>query len=463
MELSPAVILFAALGLAAVGYAFFRSLQDVRNIWMILAGMIFASGLAVQIDRNLSVVNQTYLTPIQHQRAPIYLALGCVLFIIMLVNSSRVRISSIPVQGAMILAIQFYTALIRIFHEGAPAGLSSMVFAFVTMLPVMMLVHLAIREWDDFNVMLRLFGFAGFVWASATAVQVVIDHRQLVMGWQNRFSGLLGNPQGCGLFMAPLTVTTLWLLLNDHVRKLRPIWYATLGMLVVYTLWTGSRTGFGELVLGSLFVLYSRLGKTVLLAPLLAIPLLIAYQIFLSLGLSVDAVERLASTQNTRESSWRILLEDAFANPVLGTGMAGTRANENSYLIAFGAYGFLCGVLVFALVGVSVAYLLKFVRYRSSVPRERRPLVDLILGFNAMFFAGAMFEWFIISRLESMLIYMLIFATMSKRVIEMVDQERAALAEHHGDDAYADYAETYADAEPTGDAGPHGGGHPTHA
>ena len=81
--------------------------------------------------------------------------------------------------------------------------------------------------------------------------------------------------------------------------------------------------------------------------------------------------------------------------------------------------------------------------YRDACPVRQRQsdfygqLADLILGFNAMYFGGAMFEWYIISRLEGMVIYMLIFSTITKAMLDKLDAEVGWRA------AYGDMVEDY--------------------
>ncbi len=417
-----AFIVAGLLALFAV-VGFFRLIQSPRNAQWLIIGMILAAGMAVQVDRVGNQLNQTYLNVLQQQRASLYLAFGSVLFTGMLVHFARLRLNAMPVQGVLLLAIQIVASLLRFYHEGPTDGATSLIFALVTMTPIMLLLPLALDRWDDWTRMVRVFGFAAAIWASLVAVQVLIDHRQLVLGWQSRFTGLLGNPQGTGLYMAPMTVALLWLILNDTERRLRWIWIGALCMMSVYTLWTGSRTCILVTGIGAIFVLYSRAGKAVLFLPIFLLLLYGALQVALMLGFSSDALERLGSKQDTRSLVWTILLEDAMVNPILGTGFKQTRANENSYLVAFGAYGIAGGGLVLILTVVSFFLMLKVMRLRSHLPAGRKQIADLIMGFNAMFFAGAFFEWYIISRLEGMLPYMLIYSVMTRRMIDKLTTE----------------------------------------
>ncbi len=433
MEFTPAVM--AVLGAAALMacYAFFKLLQSPRGVYILLIGMIFASGLAVQIDRVGTYLNHSYLQPLQIQRASLYLAMGVVAFLGMMVHLGKLRLTNIPVQGGLILLIQLFNSLLRFYHEGPVSGAQSIVFAVVTLLPLLMLIPATLVEWEDFWRAIRVVAFAGAVWCGATAVQILIDVKQVKLGWQNRFTGLLGNPQACGLYMSVFTVCATWLVLNETKRQYRWFWIGLVGILSVYTIWTGSRTGVAVTALGMMFILYARMGKAIVFLPLLGALGFGAFQVARLLGMDISAAERLTWSQNTRELVWQLLLEDALKNPVLGTGFAGTRANENSYLVAFGAYGVGGGVLVLVLTGVSFFYMLRVLRVRAWLSAEIKPVADLILGFNAMFFAGAVFEWYIISRLEGMLTYMMVFSAMASRLLAKAGEEAAWRAEYEAE------------------------------
>ena len=103
-------------------------------------------------------------------------------------------------------------------------------------------------------------------------------------------------------------------------------------------------------------------------------------------------------------------------NPLLGRGMIDTQQSENSYLLAFAAFGIGCVALMVIFTVVSFFHCLKLWRISFRL-RETRPYIDLILGFNAMYFAGAMLEGHILARAIPTLTGLLIFASMSAVIL----------------------------------------------
>lgn len=438
-------ILFLAMLMAMLLAGVIGALRNPRGAWPIITVMILFAGLAVQTNLDGSPRNQTWLQGVQLLRSPLYLISGSALFLATLVHMGKVRLHDVPFQGFVIFAIQLLCAILRFDHEGFAGGAQSVVFTVVTMIPVLLLLPHAFKEWDDWTVFIRAIGIAATIWALANFVQVVLDPNQLILGWHRRFSGLLGNPQGTGLYMAPMTICLLWLLMNETKRLLWWIWGGAFCLIVVYSLWTGSRTCILVTGVGTMFVLYSRLGRFILVLPIIGLAFFGVFQLAVSLGLSIDAVERLTSTENTREASWEVLMEDMFNNPFLGYGFKESRANENSYLLALGAYGIFTGALVIFFPIYSFFYMLKFWRYRKLVPAGQRQLVDLILAFNAAYFAGSCFEWHIIARLEVNLLLIMLFAVMSKRLMQKVDAELTTQDLYA--DEYAHYGPSHTSAE----------------
>lgn len=448
--MNPLAAIFLGLGGLLLLAAFVRSIQNPHYAWILVSGMVFCAGLSPQVTPTGGTSNVTWATFLQEHRAALYISIASLLTLVMFIHIGKIRLN-LPVQGALLMSIQLLNSLLRFNHDGTSEGIKSLVFTVVTMLPIITLLPLTLRDWEDWIVLIRLIAFAALVWALGVAVQAGIDHRQMQVNWAGRFTGLLGNPQGCGLYMAPMTFCLIWLTMNETNRKLWFLWVGTLSLMSVYSLWTGSRTCILVTGTGTLFVLYSRIGRFILLGPIIVAVLFGVYEAALAAGiLSKDAVERLGSSQNTRAVSWAYLAEDALANPIFGSGFKETRANENSFLLAFAAYGVFCGVLVLVFLFVSIGQMVKLYRHRRFLPPKRRQIVDLILGFNAAYFAGAVFEWHIVSRLEGNIAYMLIFSVMSTQLMRKVDAEVST------QELYADELDEYTNAyghEPDGHAG----------
>jgi hypothetical protein len=58
---------------------------------------------------------------------------------------------------------------------------------------------------------------------------------------------------------------------------------------------------------------------------------------------------------------------------------------------------------------------------RSRFDPAGRALIDLIIGFNAMYFLAALFEGHMIARISPFVVFMLLFSTIASRLITIAD------------------------------------------
>jgi hypothetical protein len=78
---------------------------------------------------------------------------------------------------------------------------------------------------------------------------------------------------------------------------------------------------------------------------------------------------------------------------------------------------------------VSAAVCLKLFANRSRKPEEYRTICDLTLAYNALYFAGAVLEGYMMARVGSHLIFMSIFAAIAATLLRIARQEPALAAQ----------------------------------
>lgn len=352
-------------------------------------------------------VNPTIWMPIQANRTPLYLVCGIAGILTCLFQLPRLKGKRFSLSAILLLIIGLYAAAMRMHHESPLDGTQSIVVSLLTLIPMMLTASIFLEKPTDLIVLARSVVLTNIVWVGMVFVQIVVNKRYVMMGNENRFVGLITNPQLAGALMAFFLVFVLWLLLNDRRRYMIPL----LGLLALDSLlliWTGSRTGMGMAVIGVCATLYSRAGRAILLLPIAAI---ITYVGLKTLGNMLDfgmGLERLASTEDTRSGAWRKLIQVAMDNPFLGAGLEGAEKSENSWLYGFASYGI--GMLLIQLVFTLVATIeiLRSMWARFHVPSEYRNYLDFLNGLMLMYLAGAVFEGYMISRVSSTLcVYMI--------------------------------------------------------
>ncbi len=417
-----AFILAMAGGGALVLIATVASVIRIRHAVWLIAVMLFLASIAVAFDY-WGIAQPTWLFRLQQYRSEAYTALGTVLGLVCLTHVSRVRQRGVSIQGFLLLVIALYAGFVGMFQEDPFGGVKTTALVLVTMAPLLYACGMLLEDWEDFIRLLRAIALTNWLWILACLVQIGIDRSEMIVGNEFRFVGMTANPQHAATLLGILSTVSLWLILSDPHARYRPLWMGALAANLVLIVWTGSRTGMGMLVVGATMVLYNRFGRAVLLMPLAALVAYVAFKVAGAADVDLSGSGRLTSTENTRRIVWLNLLRTGIEHPIFGVGRSQTGDTENSYLYGFAAYGF--GMLL-ALLLFTFASLLQMVRVRLArpfIPERYRPLVNMILAFNAMFFAGAIFEGYMIARVNATLSMMVIFGAMASRLVQKARQE----------------------------------------
>jgi len=371
--------------------------------------LLFASCLATPRDWADRVLPTVWLG-IQTRRSEIFLIAGAAGVLMALAQFGRLSGKRVAMSGVLLACVGLYSAMLRLHHGGAADGFESMLFAVCTLLPLLVVAPLVMDEPGDIRKILRVMVGVNALWLAMCALQFVINSTYLTQGNQYRFQGLLGNPQHAGTLMAFFGVVVLWLLLNDRGAVTKFIYTGILGANMVLLIWSGSRTGMGMALVGFAGVMYTRLGKSMLFMPFAAVIAYFGFKMVLSLtGLDIGAA-RLTTLEDTRTEAWFRLIASGMESPLFGVGMDEVDRSENSWLYAFASYGiglFALTVLMTLVAGFEV---LRAVRLRSVLTLDERRVLDLNIGVVAMYFAGAVLEGYMISRVSASLPIYMVFS-----------------------------------------------------
>ena len=402
------------VGLAVVAML----MGKLRFAMIVISGMLLLSSMGVAV--NYFGREQILLVyPIQSRRSDLFMALGATLFVTMVAHLRFISIRRISGPGIILLLVSLYAALLQTIHDGPSAALQSFAFAIATIVPLLLVIPAVLQERRDWFWLLRAIMFANGTWLFFVFIQMVANYRPMIMGRGLRFAGLTGNPQHASVLLACMAVIALWLALND-ARRLRLLWAGMLGVTLIFLAWTGSRTGLGMFVIGTTATLYARMGRTILILPVIALAGAVGFKVFQSLGIDLG-IERLASTANTRDEAWGKLFQAGLESPIIGVGVGSAGDTENSYLLAFASYGIGMVALVCLLALACMVQSLRLLKRRWALPPSDRTLIDLIISIQLMYFAGAVFEGYILARVGAPLMFLLIFSSMGSALISLLD------------------------------------------
>ncbi len=405
-----------AAGIAFGLVCWMAILLRFRFVIVVLGAMVFASGIAATRTK-VGAVHGSWLVPVQELRAEIFLAAGILILVGSLIHLSSFSVRRTSAQAWLLLILAFYRGFISLFHYDAGIeGFRTIGGAALTILPLLMVIPALLRTRRDWYTMLRMVMWVNLVWIICVLIQFGTDPTKLMIGADDRFVGIGGNPQHAGAFLAVVAVFSLSMLLNDTERRYRWLWTGVFAINLVMLMATGSRTAAGMFVLGTMAVLYRRWGRVVWALPIGGLAVWGVFQLVAASGIDLGFAH-LASTEDTRSGAWGTMIEDGLANPIFGTGIGDVEKNENSYLWGFAAFGGGFLILLIILFSMSVLHCLNLLRISRHLP-QWRPLIDLAIGFNMMYFGGAMLEGYIVLRATMMLIGMLIISSMSALIVQ---------------------------------------------
>lgn len=430
------IVVLAVAGAAA----FIQTLRNPRFPLFFIAGMLFFASLGITVDAADGLEPRTWLFAVQANRQILYAVCAGMVILGVAVHAGRINTRTVPGLGVGMMLLGIYMGLITIFHEGPGAGIAAATLALGSVGVMLLFLTSYLRTWDDVNALVRMFVLVGCLWSALCIVQVGIDQRALTMGYSSRrFMGLSGNPQHAAGFAAAMATVSFWVFLNNSSKRWRFLAIFCGATHAVFILWTASRTGLAMTTIGFAGVLYSRLGRGVLLAPIAAAAgfglLTLAQAIGIEFGF-----ERFTSTDDTRTEKWLTLLENGLANPVLGMGIEDAGGSENGFLYGFAAFGIGAPIIMGTLLLATMFACLRLIKTRFDTGSELgKRVIDLTIAYFAMYWAGNMFEGFGVARMSPQLCFFVMFACIASASKAIVEDEAVAALEEASAPADEEY------------------------
>jgi hypothetical protein len=424
--LNPQLIsLIGVVGLAVALLVAWR----FKAVMLVFGGLLLTASLAAPVDWQGDAV-QTWMTPVQSRRSELFAACGVFLVMSMVLNLGRMKFLSLPLQGLCVVALALYAGVVRLMIAGDFFdGLNSIILALVTLLPGVVIARSLYEDKEDVLWMLRVLASVSIIWVGCCAVQFVVRAKVLTLAGGGRFQGMLSNPQHAGVLLAFLAALSFFLLVNDRKYVFRPLWAVLAGTNVALLLWTQSRTGFGMLVIMSMAIFYARLGAAIIFLPIAGL-----FFVGVASVIGVDIGEvgfgRFTRGGDTRTKVWEKMWEQFTENPLFGAGSQQDAVHsENSFLLGLASYGIVMGGLIILLAFATGWQVLRVLRLRGYLQGLERRLAELYVGFCGAYFAGALLEGYIVSRVSAPLVLMVIFSGIGGWLVE-IGQRRHAEALH---------------------------------
>lgn len=245
---------------------------------------------------------------------------------------------------------------------------------------------------------------SGIIFVLGTLYQLLANHSAVVSG--NRLLATTGNSQAAALVISVvLPVMCYLLIVRAGTRMARIVLSAAVGCLVLFLIWTGSRTGLLMTLVALGLLFRTRIVRGMGVVLICGIFFLAASLVF-SEG-TADA-GRLISTKDTRTHNWKMLAEEFLSSPLTGIVHDDVDIAEMSYLSIAARCG-VAGIGLFAVFGVLAGISIITIQHEKHELGEYALLGDLVTAGLVSLAVGANFEGFLLGTLTNQIFVLYIY------------------------------------------------------
>ena len=250
---------------------------------------------------------------------------------------------------------------------------------------------------QDVNKVLRCFAFMGVLVVLGTIYQLAVNSSAIV--WAGRLLGTTGNAQHAAAIFSLILPLNCYLLFQRGGSKTYrlAIMFVT-SFMVIFLLWTGSRTGLLMLAIGLGLTFRVRLGKILAVAVVIGGLATGVMSYYTSQSDDGIQLERLTSTADTRTAAWARLIEDFRSSPVFGVTHQGAFIAESSYLSLAARAGIIGLIPMFGMFFFVIREIWHLQRFKSQLP-EYDMLIDLVIAEITAILVGAFLEGYLLGAL----------------------------------------------------------------
>lgn len=281
----------------------------------------------------------------------------------------------------LLLMSAYYLLLVGLFADPARAVLGFLAVGATAVAFVLGLGRI-MQPRDQGIRYLRMFEWAGLAFVLSNLAQLALGYSNAIV--QGRLGGISGNPQQFAATCCVFSIIFAHAFATSRIGSLRK-WLSavTIGVIGLFILWSGSRTGFLCTAVSLLAYFRTRIGRFALLAMVVAPVLLVLTSMFAE---STWGADRFLTGADTRTAVWLRALDGFSRSPVVGElptmGEEGMSEVESSYLRALHTMGLIGGTLMFCVIVVMAASALRVWVIGRRRP-EYSPMADLVISATA--------------------------------------------------------------------------------
>lgn len=343
----------------------------------------FAIFLLTMMRTDSKWVDNTLIQPfetIRNYSRPIALALLIIIAIRSLAFSRVGRQRMLIAPAALFLVYQLlFMSMIGVFVDPVRALFAvvcyvAVIAGFVFGLPALM------EEEQDSQSLLKVFALAGLMFIGANILQLGGGYYNAVL--QGRLAGISGNAQQLAAVCCGFIAVGCFFFASSEAGSWRKLFAGiALGILGLFVLWSGSRTGAVCATVTVLAFFRARVGRLALLGIIGGGTFAVAVSVYSD---SLEIVERFLRGGDTRSEVWASAIADFVDSPIFGqlplTADDGLNFVESTYLRTLALMGSIGGLALLAVVVAWITCTIRVWRMGRAVPS---------LALHADFFIAA--------------------------------------------------------------------------
>jgi hypothetical protein len=387
--LTPTGLVAAVIGLVVVA-ALFVSRAGTE--------LIGASGIFLLSMMRLEskYADNTLIQPLQTLRdlsRPIALVLVILLAMRALTFPRGERRTLVAGSCAVFLAFDcYFIAMLGLFADATRASLSLISVVGVFLAFTLGLGKL-LRSQGNGNAFVRMFIWAGLIFIAANFLQLGLGYSNAVI--RGRLGGISGNPQQLAATCCAFTIFFCYLFATSRARSpLKWLAAASIGIMALFVVWSGSRTGAASFAICLLGYFRGRIGRLAIVMAVAALILLALSSVFSE---STVGTDRFFYGADTRTAVWLDALDLFRKAPILGGivtyGDEGLNYSESSYIRALAMLGLVGGAFMLAIVISLLRTAWRCWRIGLGHP-ELAPHGDIVIASTAFLLFVNTFEGF---------------------------------------------------------------------
>ena len=288
----------------------------------------------------------------------------------------------------------YYLGMLGIFVDPARSifgfiGIIATMVVFVMGLPRLMDAE------DERPEFLKCLAIAGILFIVANFAQLGLGYSNAVL--QGRLAGIAGNPQQFAAVCVVFSIVGCYYFSVSRAGSpLKWLSAICLGILALFVLWSGSRTGAASLVVAVVAYFRTSLGRLALVGLIGTGVLLALTSVFSE---SLEITDRFFRGGDTRTLVWLAALEEFMKSPIVGQipfeDTDGLNLTESVYLRTLALMGSIGGLFLLIAILAWVGCTIKVWRIGQRVPALRAES-DFVVSSTAFLLIVSIGEGFLL-------------------------------------------------------------------